>query len=146
MGTAKLVDGDSFYAKFTSCLRRDWDVVDEGPMSDLFGIDCERSHDGSIRLHQGKYIRKLLARFSPDGPKHKRCSVPYSGDLPRLVIEALEKSTADSPAHPDPIKPYQKRVGALSFDVCVHRDQARSCVCRPPALQVSFSSYARVDG
>ena len=45
------LDNNSFYAKFISRLRQDWDVVDEGPMSDLLGIDCERASDGSIKLH-----------------------------------------------------------------------------------------------
>ena len=132
------LDNNSFYAKFISRLRQDWDVVDEGPMSDLLGIDCERASDGSIKLHQGRYIRKLLARFSPDGPKHKRCSVPYSADLPRLVIEALEKSTADSPAYPDLVKPYQKRVGALMYactgtrpDLAYAVHQHCRCLSRP---------------
>ena len=32
------VDDNSFYAKFMSRLRDDWDVIDEGPMTDLLGI------------------------------------------------------------------------------------------------------------
>ena len=62
-------DENSFYAKFMDTLRRDWDIVDEGPMLDLLGIDCDRSSDGSILLHQSAYIKKLLNRFSPEGPK-----------------------------------------------------------------------------
>ena len=66
------IDGNSFYSKFMSRLRKDWDVVDEGPMSDLLGIDCDRRPDGSILLNQGKYIQKMLAKFAPNGPVHKR--------------------------------------------------------------------------
>ena len=62
------IDGNSFYSKFMSRLRKDWDVVDEGPMSDLLGIDCDRRPDGSILLNQGKYIQKMLAKFAPNGP------------------------------------------------------------------------------
>ena len=51
-------------------LQEDWSIVDEGPMSDLLGIDCDRMPDGSILLHQGRYIRKLLSRFAPNGPEH----------------------------------------------------------------------------
>ena len=107
------VDCNSFYSKFMSRLRRDWDVIDEGPMNDLLGIDCYRRSDGSILLNQGKYIQKMLSRFAPDGPVHKRCAVPYSSDLPRLVIEALESSCADAPSYPNLVKPYQQRVGSL---------------------------------
>ena len=56
------VDSNSFYAKFIDQLRADWEVIDEGPMSDLLGIDCERGADGSILLHQGAYVRKLLSQ------------------------------------------------------------------------------------
>ena len=84
-------------------------------MLDLLGIDCDRQADGSILLHQTSYVKKMLARFAPDGPKHKNVSVPYSSDLPRLVIEAFEGSTAVEPAYPELIKPYQQRVGALMY-------------------------------
>ena len=50
-------DSNSFYAKFMSQLRADWDVVDEGPMTDLLGIECDHRPDGSILLHQGSYVR-----------------------------------------------------------------------------------------
>ena len=51
------VDPNSFYAKFMLQLRKDWDVVDEGPMEDLLGIECTTNSDGSITLHQSKYQR-----------------------------------------------------------------------------------------
>ena len=126
-------DDNSFHAKFMSRLRADWEIVDEGPMSDLLGIDCDRDEDGSILLHQGAYVRKLLSRFAPDGPKHKRCSVPYSADLPRLVIEALEGSTALDPAHPTLVKPYQKRVGALMY----------ACTATRPDLAYAVHQHCR---
>ena len=34
------IDPNSYYAKFMIQLRKDWDVVDEGPMEDLLGIEC----------------------------------------------------------------------------------------------------------
>ena len=34
------VDPKSFYAKFSTQLTRDWEVVDEGPMDDLLGIQA----------------------------------------------------------------------------------------------------------
>ena len=45
-----------------------WDVVDEGPMEDLLGIEVEYLADGSIKLHQRRYIEKIVARFLPKGP------------------------------------------------------------------------------
>ena len=127
------LDSSSFYAKFISRLRTDWDVVDEGPMIDLLGIDCDRAADGSILLHQSAYVRKMLTRFAPDGPKHKRCSTPYSANLPRLVIEALEGSTAAEPAHPSLVKPYQQRVGALMY----------ACTATRPDLAYSIHQHCR---
>ena len=109
------IDANSFYARFIAQLAKDWEIVDEGPMTDLLGIDCDRNADGSILLHQTRYVRKLLAQFAPDGPKHKNCSVPYSSDLPRLVIEAFEGSTSDKPSHPELLTPFAKRVGALMY-------------------------------
>ena len=128
------IDQNSFYAKFMAQLRAEWDIVDEGEMTDLLGIDCDRQEDGSILLHQGRYIKKLLSRFAPDGPKHKRCSVPYTSDLPRLVIEAFEGSSADAPAYPHLIKPYQQRVGALMY----------ACTGTRPDLAYAIHQHCRV--
>ena len=115
-------------------------------MSDLLGIDCERMTDGSILLNQAKYVRKLLERFAPDGPKHKRCAVPYTADLPRLVIEALEGSTAHAPSHPELVRPYQRRVGSLMYactgtrpDLAYAVHQHCRCLSRPtPALMAEL--------
>ena len=41
-------------------------------------------------------------------------------NLPRLVIEALDGSTAAEPAYPELVKPYQCGVGALMY-LCVAR-------------------------
>ena len=142
------VDCNSFYSKFMSRLRRDWDVIDEGPMNDLLGIDCYRRSDGSILLNQGKYIQKMLSRFAPDGPVHKRCAVPYSSDLPRLVIEALESSCADAPSYPNLVKPYQQRVGSLMYaatgtrpDLAYAVHQHCRCLSRPTPELMSELDY-----
>ena len=42
----------------------DWDVTDKGPMEDLLGIEIEYNSDGSVKLHQRKYIEKV--RWSHD--------------------------------------------------------------------------------
>ena len=142
------INENSYYARFIHKLREDWDVVDEGPMSDLLAMDCERMPDGSILLHQGRYVRKLLQRFSPNGPVHKRCSVPYSNDLPRLVIEALEGSTSNDPAFPDLVKPYQQRVGALMYacagtrpDLAYAVHQHCRCLSRPTPQLMAELEY-----
>ena len=133
-GDGDAIDADSYYAKFMKQLRADWDIVDEGPMTDLLGIDCDKQPDGSILLHQGRYIRKMLSNYAPDGPKHKRCSVPYTSDLPRLVIEAYEGSDANSPAYPELVKPYQTRVGALMY----------ACTGTRPDLAYAVHQHCRV--
>ena len=103
-------------------------------MTDLLGIDCDKQPDDSILLHQGRYIRKMLSNYAPDGPVHKRCSVPYSSDLPRLVIEAYEGSSAEAPAYPELIKPYQARVGALMY----------ACTGTRPGLAYAVHQHCRV--
>jgi hypothetical protein len=129
------IDKNSFYAKFLRKLNEDWDVVDEGPMQDLLGIDCNYLPDGSILLHQGKFLRKALNRFAPDGPKHKRASVPFSADLPRLVIEAYDASpNANEPKHPELVKPYQRMVGTLMY----------ACTGTRPDLAYAVHQHCRV--
>ena len=66
-------------------LRRDWDVVDEGPRVDLLGIQIKHNSNGSVTLHQEKYIDSMLARFYPKGLPHhvSRGSLPHSSRLER---------------------------------------------------------------
>ena len=45
-------DPKSYYAKFVSALRRDWDVVDEGEMEDLLGMQVRANLDGSLTIQQ----------------------------------------------------------------------------------------------
>jgi len=129
------LDKSSFYYKFISKLREEWDIVDEGPMQDLLGIECDYLPDGSINLHQTKFIRKSLGRFSPNGPKHKHASVPFTADLPRLVIEAAENSsTSDKPLYPELVKPYQRMVGTLMY----------ACTGTRPDLAYAVHQHCRV--
>ena len=62
-------------------------------MDDLLGIEVERNGDGSIKLHQRKYIQKIVDRFLPDGPlpKSQRNSLPYSRDFLQHVNESLSQ-------------------------------------------------------
>ena len=60
-------------------LASEWEVTDEGPMEDLLGIEVDYKPNGSIKLHQTRYIRKLIERFCPDGARSDASSkLPYS--------------------------------------------------------------------
>ena len=111
------LDTNSFYAKFMSQLHSDWDVVDEGPMEDLLGIECNTNPDGPITLHQNKYINSMINRFftPEERGSFKKVSTPYTSNLAQLVIEALEGSTASEPGYPELVKEYQRMVGSLMY-------------------------------
>lgn len=108
------LDADSFLARFLANLRRDWDVVDEGVMEDLLAIQVRYNDDGSITLHQAKYIDKLAAKYQPKSvdASVQRASLPYSADVVQCVLDAVD---ADSPAYPHLVKDYQERIGALMY-------------------------------
>ena len=86
-GKGQPTDHSSFYAKFRAQLLKDWEVVDEGPMTDLLGIQAEYHKDGSITLHQESYIEKLLAKFLPSGaPTHIPAdTLPFSKNFESRV-------------------------------------------------------------
>ena len=113
------IDGDSFYAKFISLLRRDWDIVDEGPMHDLLAIEMVVNNDESITLHQESYIRALLAKYLPDGPPAhvQKNSLPYSPELAKHVSDAQALPLGPNGAAPFPalVKPYQQKLGSLMY-------------------------------
>ena len=44
-------------------IKAEWDVIDEGPMTDILAIEAEYHDDGCITLHQTKYIESMLARY-----------------------------------------------------------------------------------
>ena len=110
-------DKSSFYYRFHESLMRDWDVVDEGPMVDLLGIEVLYHGNGAITLHQQKYVEKLLARFLPSGaPKHiRRSTLPYSKQFEKRLETALHGSTPDRPSHPQLVRPFQERIGSLMY-------------------------------
>ena len=112
-------DGDplepnTYYGKFITNLRRDWDIVDEGPMKDLLGIQVMYNSNGSITLHQAKYIAAMIKRFYPKGlpPTVARSALPYTAEIRQHVIDALEQET---PEHPELITAYQQRIGSLMY-------------------------------
>ena len=52
-------------------------------MEDLLGIECTSNLDGSITLHQTKYINSMINRFfTPDERERlKKASTPYTTNL-----------------------------------------------------------------
>ena len=83
-------DPSSKIHSFLNDLQTDWDVEDEGEMVDLLGIQIRRHDDGSITLHQEKYVNQLVKEFLPEGvPKGvpKNC-LPYSKRIHKIVGEA----------------------------------------------------------
>lgn len=111
-----VVDKTSYLHHFMTKLREDWDIVDEGVMEDLLAIQSRVGKDGSITLHQEKYIRKLLNRFQPNGPPAtvQRNSLPYSDGIVAKVLAAVDADAANPP-FPHLVKEYQQRIGALMY-------------------------------
>jgi hypothetical protein len=109
------VDKSTFYSKFLTKLTAEWDVVDEGPMEDLLAIQMRVNNDDSITLHQEAYIVKLLAKYLPDGAPAtvQKNTLPYSSAFQANLIDAL--AIEGSPAHPDLVRPFQERIGALMY-------------------------------
>ena len=104
----------SLYNAFMDALQADWEITDEGPMEDLLGIEVRRNADGSITLHQERYIQQLVKRFLPDGPSNRvqQNSLPYSSKLLEHLVEALAQ---DTPQHPELVREMQERVGCLMY-------------------------------
>ena len=66
--------------------------------------------------------------------KFRKSATPFTSDLPpKLVIEALDGSTADAPAYPDLVKPYQQKVGCLMY----------ACTATRPDLAYAVHQHCR---
>ena len=125
------------YNEFMDALASKWEVTDEGPMEDLLGIEVEYNSDGSIKLHQQKYIEKIVTRFLPDGPisSAQRNGLPHSGDFLVHINDAL---AADGVNHPELVTPMQQRVGCLMYaatstrpDIAYVVHQLCRCMLKP---------------
>ena len=70
--------------------------------------------DGSITLHQERYINKLVERFLPDGVSSRvqKNSLPYSPKLLEHLVKALAQ---DEPEYPELVRDMQERVGCLMY-------------------------------
>jgi len=145
-------DPNSYLAKFLTMLRDDWDVVDEGPMVDLLGMECEYLPNKSIKIHQEKYVNKLLARYLPQGPptRTKANCLPYSDQIHDLIESALLAKEEHGVQYPELITPFQQRCGSYLYLVTATRPDiaypvchlCRAMSCPTPELMAEFDRLA----
>ena len=117
--SADMSDTSSKMCSFMKAIQHDWDVEDEGPMVDLLGIEIQYNPDGSITLHQKKYIDKLTSEFLPDGIPStipKNC-LPYSTRIMQIVADAshLRVANGGKCMHPELREEYQRRLGCVMY-------------------------------
>ena len=146
------VDPNSFLATFLKRLNNRWDVVDEGPMVDLLGMECEYLSDGQIKLHQDKYVKKCLEKYLPDGPPSSISSncLPYTPNISASVEEAMLLKETDGVCHPELVTPFQQRCGSYMYlntstrpDIAYPVSQlCRAMSCPTPALMAELDQLA----
>ena len=109
-------DEHSLYAEFTTALQQRWSVDDEGPVSDLLGIEIKRE-GCMVSLRQTAYVAKMMARFCPDGcpASHQATKTPCDIDLVQHVADALASRAAGSTCAEAELRRYQSLVGALLY-------------------------------
>ena len=85
-----------------------------GGVEDLLGIEVDYNADGSITLHQRRYIAKLVERFLPDGVSSRvqGSTLPYTKQLSEHIAAALSRPAGDNP---ELLKPFQEMVGCLMY-------------------------------
>ena len=157
------VDSSSYYAKFMSALEADWDVVDEGPMLDLLGMEII-DHGDRVTLHQHTFVEKILDKYLDfEHPRllkflnAGRASstslsdfvLPYVSGLVATVDAAVEAHEAGSgtPSHPHLVSTYQGVVGSLMYlttatraDIAFPVHQLCRCMaCPTPELMDAVS-------
>ena len=132
------------YNSFMDSLSSAWDVTDEGPMEDLLGIEVDYLPDGSIKLHQTSYVRKIVERFvshdlSSSSAAGAHTKLPYSPTFLQSVADALSMPAG---SHPELLKQLQERIGCLMYaatstrpDIAFAVQYLCRCLQRPtPAL------------
>merc|ERR1712185_607635 len=104
-------------------------------MEDLLGIEVEYLDDGAIKLHQRRYLEKIVARFLPNGPIRTRNGLPYSSAFLHRVNESLSQQSVE---HPDLVTPMQQRIGCLMYaatstrpDIAYPVPQLCKCMHKP---------------
>ena len=128
----KPLDPNSFYARFMAAVDSDWDVVDEGEMTDLLSIQVRRNANGSITLHMENYIETLLAKYQPDGPSSRvqQKSMPYTSEFEARIAVALSLGSTAEPHYPELVKPYQQRLGSLMYLANACRPDLAFCISK----------------
>ena len=109
-------DEHSLYHEFTAALQKDWEVEDEGPVSDLLGIEITREGN-QIVMRQTAYIDKLVETYSSDGVPacRQRNSTPCDEELPTLVLDALMLREGGHSPDAEVLREFQSLVGALLY-------------------------------
>ena len=117
-------DEHSIYSQFFGALSDEWDVEDEGEVSDLLSIEIH-SEGNCVILRQRAYIEKLLATFAPNGvpistfgggrtlASQPPGQVPADVTLNKLVDDAMLQDV-DS-IDPKLLKDYQSLIGSLLY-------------------------------
>ena len=96
---ASHTDSHSAYHEFTTALQEQWDVEDEGPVSDLLNVEISRE-ENSVVLRQTGYIDKLVGIHAPDGvpASHQSTKTPCDDDIRQLIADALSYKDDVDPA------------------------------------------------
>ena len=70
-----------------------------------------------IKLHQSKYVGKLLARFLPHGPPSdvKRDCLPYSHAPPSVIEDAIITKEREGVKYAELVTQFQQRCGAYLY-------------------------------
>ena len=117
-------DEHSIYSQFFGALSDEWDVEDEGEVSDLLSIEIH-SEGKCVILRQRAYIEKLLATFAPNGApisdfgggrtltSQPPGQVPADVTLNKSVDEAMlqDVDSIDQKL----LKDYQSLIGSLLY-------------------------------
>jgi hypothetical protein len=108
---------------------------------DLLDIEIDYNENGSITLHQTKYVEKLVKRFLPDGPSPKvqRNTLPYSSSFLEHLNQGLAQTECE---YPELVRPMQERIGCLMYaatstrcDIAYTVNQLCQCMHKPtPAV------------
>ena len=76
------------------------------PLSFFLGIQIERGEDGSVFIHQGKYVEAILERFKMNN------AAPVTTPMDR---GALTGHSSESPENDESKYPYREVVGSLIY-------------------------------
>ena len=117
-------DEHSIYSQFFGALSDEWDVEDEGEVSDLLSIEIH-AEGKCVILRQRAYIEKLLATFAPNGvplstfgggrtlASQPPGQVPADVALNKLVDDAMLQDV--NSIDPKLLKDYQSLIGSLLY-------------------------------